>query len=86
MNDEKKASKGSNDDYESKIEALIIALNDFAEAALALESSWQEAMDLIGDEMGGYPFPHSFEDVTYETVRWCKNAVEKLARIGTEVF
>lgn len=65
-----------------KIEDLIMALDDFAEAAMSLERAWQEAGDLADDAMDGYPFPRCFEETTYDVVQWCKGAVAKLSTRG----
>ena len=61
-----------------KVEALVLALNDFARAAMALERAWQEADDLTGDAMDGYPLPNSFEEATHDIVTWCRDAASTL--------
>ena len=63
-----------------KIEALIMSLNDFAEAAMALERAWNEADEKDSDALAeGYPFPHSFDEETFDIVTWCQVAVSKLS-------
>ena len=62
-----------------KVEALVLALNDFARAALALERAWQEADDLTGDAMDGYPLPNAFEEATHDIVKWCRDAAATLS-------
>ena len=62
-----------------KVEALVLALDDFARAALALEQAWQEADDLTGDAMDGYPLPNAFEEATYDIVTWCRDAAATLS-------
>ncbi len=61
-----------------KVEALVLALDDFARSALALARAWQEADDLTGDAMDGYPLPNSFEEATYDIVTWCRDAASTL--------
>ncbi len=62
-----------------KVEALVLALNDFAEAALSLDRAWVDAADLGDAAAEGYPFSNSFEEVTYDIVQWCRNAVATLS-------
>ena len=57
-----------------KVEALVLALNDFARAGLALEQAWQEADDLTGDALDGYPLQNAFEEATHDIVTWCRDA------------
>ena len=62
-----------------KIEALVMTLDDFAEAALSLAVAWEHAEDLGDAAAEGYPFPNSFEEVTYAILRWTEKAREKLS-------
>jgi hypothetical protein len=65
-----------------KIEALIEALGDFSEAAMALERAWLDARDEAEEAMAGYPFARAFEEETFEIVTWCRKASAKLAALG----
>jgi hypothetical protein len=83
MDDKRDTHKDVSEDSEDqRIADLIMALDDFKEAALALHKAW-EAMDLAGDAMEGCPFQHSFENVTYDIVQWCSSCTAKLSKPPT---
>ena len=63
---------------DAKIEAVVMALDDFAEAASSLLQAWEEASDWVDAAAEGYPFPDSFEDVTYGIVKWRQAVRERL--------
>ena len=67
---------------DSKIQALILSLNDFAEAAMDLERTWLDASEAAGDAMDGSPFARSFEEETFEIVTWCRKAASKLSALS----
>ena len=58
-----------------------LSLNDFAEAAMALERTWTAERDVAAhdDANEGYPFALSFEEETFEIVTWCRKAVSKIS-------
>jgi hypothetical protein len=60
---------------------LILALNDFAQAATALVEAWERATDSVSDALReGYPLSRSFDEETFEIVTWCRKASATLTR------
>jgi hypothetical protein len=64
-----------------KIEAFVMALNDFVEAALILGEEMERASDELGDCCAqGYPFPNSFDEVAYSIRLWAERVRKRLTQ------
>jgi hypothetical protein len=65
-----------------KIEVFLMALDDFALAAQALDEAWELASDEVGDRCNeGYPFANSFGEVAFSIRQWGEASRKKLGGV-----
>jgi hypothetical protein len=77
-NSRRNHNRCNDEEFDPRVADFVTALDDFAEAAWALDKAWEIASESVDDAADGYPFPNSFEEVAYSIWIWSREAIEKL--------